>query len=55
MMLVRWEIDIEAETAVEAAKKARKVQLDPDSLATMFEVKPTLHQGWKHIDLEDQP
>lgn len=35
---VTWEIDLEAESAVEAAQKAREIQLDPDSLATAFKV-----------------
>lgn len=36
--LVTWEIDIEAENEVEAAKMARKYQLDPESIATVFTV-----------------
>lgn len=36
--LVVWTIDIEADTAQEAAKKARDIQLDPESWATAFEV-----------------
>lgn len=35
---VEWAIDIEAKTPREAAEIARKIQLDPDSLATVFDV-----------------
>lgn len=37
---VRWEIDIEAENELEAAKKARAVQLNRDSIATVFDIEP---------------
>lgn len=37
---VRWVIDIEADTPREAAEKARQVQQNPDSIATVFEVWP---------------
>ncbi len=36
--LVQWSIDIEAETPREAAEKAREIQLDPESIATVFRV-----------------
>jgi hypothetical protein len=35
---VLWEIDISAETPEEAANKARKIQLNPESWATVFNV-----------------
>ena len=35
---VTWDIDIEADTPEQAALEARKIQLDPDSLATVFTV-----------------
>ena len=35
---VRWEIDLSARSALEAACKARAVQVQLDSLATVFEV-----------------
>ena len=38
-MKVRWDIDIEARTAEEAARKALDVQRDPESIATVFEVR----------------
>lgn len=36
--LVTWEIDIDADSPKEAAEKARHIQLDPESMATVFEV-----------------
>ena len=36
--LVLWEINIEADTPGEAADKAREIQLDKESAATIFEV-----------------
>jgi hypothetical protein len=36
--MVRWSIDIEAGSPEEAAQKAREIQLDPRSHATVFEV-----------------
>lgn len=36
---VVWEIDIEAETPEEAAKAARSIQLNPNSIATCFTVE----------------
>ncbi len=36
--LVKWEIDIDAETPEEAAKKALEIHRDPESCATVFEV-----------------
>jgi len=38
-MRVRWEIDLEARTAKEAARKALRIQRDPESIATVFEVR----------------
>lgn len=35
---VKWEIDIEADSPEEAAKEALKIQRDPDSVATIFDV-----------------
>ena len=36
---VTWEIEVVAESELEAAKEARRIQLDPDSIATVFEVR----------------
>ena len=35
---VSWKIDIEAESAEEAARAALAIQREPDSIATVFEV-----------------
>ena len=35
---VRWEIEVEAETPLQAAQKARHYQTKPDSTATVFAV-----------------
>lgn len=35
---VIWEIDVDADNAVEAAKEAIKIQRDNDSTATAFDV-----------------
>lgn len=35
---VIWRIDIQAESAVAAAKRAREVQREPESIAPLFEV-----------------
>jgi hypothetical protein len=36
---VVWRIDIEAGTPVQAAKLARAIQLDPESTATVFQIR----------------
>jgi hypothetical protein len=36
---VSWEIDIEADSARDAARKAQDIQLDPSSTATVFKVQ----------------
>lgn len=38
MYKVFWEIGIDADTPVEAARKALAVQRDPESIATVFDV-----------------
>ena len=35
---VIWTIDIEADTVEDAARQARAIQLDPESIATVFTV-----------------
>lgn len=53
---VRWTIDVLAENEKEAAEEALKIQRDPESIATMFQVIE-LNGLWldsKHIDLLDQ-
>lgn len=47
--LVRWEIDIEADSFKEAAEQALLIQRDPSSIATVFDV---LHgRRLKTVDL----
>jgi hypothetical protein len=36
---VAWLIDLEAAAPQEAAAKARRIQLNPDSIATVFDVQ----------------
>ena len=35
---VTWTIEVSAESSVEAAEKAREIQLDPQTMATVFDV-----------------
>lgn len=35
---VMWEIDLDAEAPREAARLARQIQLDPESIATVFRI-----------------
>jgi hypothetical protein len=50
---VRWEIDLEAANAVEAARKALAIQRDPSSLATFFTVRPVGADGAEaEIDID---
>ncbi len=37
---VTWTVDIDASCADEAATKALEMQRDPESIATVFEVRP---------------
>lgn len=53
LYLVTWQIDIEARTHAEAARKALAIHRDPDSIATVFDV--TNERGrTKTIDLTPQ-
>jgi len=47
---VTWIIDLDAESFEDAARLAREIQLDPDSLATSFLVKDPLGNR-REIDL----
>jgi hypothetical protein len=50
--LVTWDIDIDADNPQDASKMAREMQLDSDSVATVFKVEDD--NGVKvTIDLED--
>ncbi len=50
---ISWNIDIEAETPREAAEEALKVQRDPESMATVFEVRDKTG-NITTIDLEEE-
>ena len=50
--LVRWEIDLWADSPEEAARQARKVQLDKGSTATCFNIVDTREHKSFFIDLE---
>jgi len=45
MYRVRWEINLDAESAQEAAKKALAIHRNSESTATVFDVSWT--PGWK--------
>ena len=54
MYKVRWEINVDGETPVEAAKEALRIQTDPESTALVFEVfdeagKVTMVDLWKEV------
>lgn len=50
---VTWVIDLDADNPVEAVKLARKMQLLPDTTATIFEVEDTTTGETQEIDLYD--
>ena len=45
MYLVEWAIDIEADTKQEAAVEALRIQRDPNSTATLFEIDGALYDA----------
>jgi hypothetical protein len=47
-----WKIDIDAETPREAAERAHKIMLNPESTATVFEVEE--EQDIHIIDVLDE-
>jgi hypothetical protein len=51
MKRIRWEIDVDARTPREAARKALAIQRDPDSIATVFDV--TDGDGTVRVDLSE--
>lgn len=57
---VKWEIDIEADSPREAAEKALAIHRNPDSIATVFDIKEDKGKNphrWGrtvHIDLTPQ-
>lgn len=59
---VVWEIDIEANNAVQAAKLAREIQQDPTSVATFFKVYDNsrgdvgiVAPGFDNVDASEDP
>ena len=50
---ITWEIEIDADSAHEAAKKALIIQRDKDSLATVFRVHAENAAEGEDIDLSD--
>jgi hypothetical protein len=51
--LVQWEINIDADSPVEAAKEAWRIQLDISSTATVFKVVDEETDKVEQIDLEE--
>ena len=52
---VSWTIELEAESAVQAANKARQVQIRPGTTAVIFAVDIGNPQGPEKVDLLDYP
>lgn len=52
---VTWTIDVDAENATAAAREALEIQRDPNSIATVFEVKSPAGHRARVIDLTDKP
>lgn len=52
---VRWEIDIDADNEVDAAKQAREMQLDAGASSTVFSVADASIEPFefRFIDLDD--
>lgn len=50
---VTWTIDLEANSPVDAARKALEIQRDPGSIATFFTVMGNLSSKTIDVDLED--
>lgn len=50
---ITWKIDIEAESALVAAKEALKIQRDPNSIATMFKLIDKRTGIKFEVDLEE--
>ncbi len=49
---VTWIIEVDAANHVEAAKKAAEIMQDPDSIATVFEVRRKSYEAAHLIDLK---
>lgn len=51
--VVSWSIDIEASSPEDAATRAREIMLDPESIATVFEVTNAKLKEVVIVDLEE--
>lgn len=51
--LITWTIEVEADSPLEAVQEARKIQLDPDSHATVFTAEDDEGSDPWTIDLND--
>ncbi len=52
--LVTWEINLDAETSVDAAEKALEIQQDKSSIATVFKVLNTKNGETISVDTLDK-
>lgn len=48
---VTWEIEVDADNPIEAAREALKIQRDPESTATVFKVRKFNRMSSIEIDL----
>jgi predicted Zn-ribbon and HTH transcriptional regulator len=51
--LVEWKIDIDAKNPLDAAKQARRIHLDPESTALVFQVTDTKTNEKVDVDLDE--
>jgi len=52
---IKWEIEVEADSPLEAVQEALRIQRDPESMATIFEVRPMIAEpdvDYISIDLQ---
>lgn len=52
--LVKWVIDLEADTPEAAAREALRIQRDPDSVATVFEIHDDEGNYVQLVDLDPE-
>jgi len=52
---VRWEIELDADSPRDAARKALEIQRDPSSTATVFHVFGPGGLSPQEVDLKDAP
>lgn len=51
MYVVKWEIEIDAESRLSAAKQALEIMQDKNSIATLFEVRKDIEVLFHTVDL----